>query len=545
LVEYRAAGGVGLSVDWVWDTLGVEPTQDTSVIRRAYARLLKATHPEDDGEGFKRLRAAYEAALRSLSSDVWPPADVATAWSIEPLDAPTEREASPEAATLPEPSVAVLSPGKAHIVLAGEHDVRAEYDRALRRLAEQLRAESAVSPEQLLDTQRAVLESPALDSISIHLEAEVRLSQMIAATLPRSDVLVAAAVARFGWRPSQAFDVDPGIAAIVARHELLSAMQGVEAAMAELARGLNAPCPPEAWELDGLIGAILGSVALNDPDVSKEIEMRLAELIGSAIPKSDPLIAPFSKYFGLRNVRGDPQRPHLNPVLKRRDEIATLEALRNPLHANHDAFLALKRAPQWWDWLKDILLPGHLKRVEETLEALRMRPRLRAGFPHALAWVHFLERQWLSATLVRIVLILALIGWGLSSCVAMVEARRAPADMPLTVLETVTLRPETSKTRSIEEMLTPLTESNWPDDMLYPYAGYHANRDGDVVLRCLASHTGHLSQCAVLTEMPTGFDFGLMAIKAAERRVIMPLRARGVDVDDAPVQIEFRFRLFR
>ena len=46
-----------------WAVLGMAPTADEREIKRAYARLLKTTRPEDDAEAFQRLRQAFEAAL--------------------------------------------------------------------------------------------------------------------------------------------------------------------------------------------------------------------------------------------------------------------------------------------------------------------------------------------------------------------------------------------------------------------------------------------------------------------------------------------------
>jgi len=49
----------------IWQELGIEPTANRGEIRRAYAKRLKDVHPEEDPEGFQRLREAYEQALEA------------------------------------------------------------------------------------------------------------------------------------------------------------------------------------------------------------------------------------------------------------------------------------------------------------------------------------------------------------------------------------------------------------------------------------------------------------------------------------------------
>lgn len=48
----------------VWDLLGIAPTADERGIKRAYARLIKITRPEDDPVAFQALNDAYQQALR-------------------------------------------------------------------------------------------------------------------------------------------------------------------------------------------------------------------------------------------------------------------------------------------------------------------------------------------------------------------------------------------------------------------------------------------------------------------------------------------------
>lgn len=63
-----------------WDILGVDPSSDPKTIKRAYARLLKAVHPEEHPEDFMVLRQAYETALAYIAhqqppvrQDTWEP----------------------------------------------------------------------------------------------------------------------------------------------------------------------------------------------------------------------------------------------------------------------------------------------------------------------------------------------------------------------------------------------------------------------------------------------------------------------------------------
>ena len=55
-----------------WKQLGIEPTKDKKEITRAYRTRLVDVNPEDKPEEFKRLREAYEEALRLAAQEEAP-----------------------------------------------------------------------------------------------------------------------------------------------------------------------------------------------------------------------------------------------------------------------------------------------------------------------------------------------------------------------------------------------------------------------------------------------------------------------------------------
>ena len=85
-----------------WSMLGLEePTRDISAVKRAYARKSREYHPEEDPEGFLRLREAYQAALDYAQQDDAAPEGQAVPEFARPPEGAGELE-EPEGWTLAE-----------------------------------------------------------------------------------------------------------------------------------------------------------------------------------------------------------------------------------------------------------------------------------------------------------------------------------------------------------------------------------------------------------------------------------------------------------
>ena len=57
----------------VWGILGIEPTDSERDIKRAYAKKLKVTRPEDDPAGFQELHNAFKTALMIAQNEAYVP----------------------------------------------------------------------------------------------------------------------------------------------------------------------------------------------------------------------------------------------------------------------------------------------------------------------------------------------------------------------------------------------------------------------------------------------------------------------------------------
>ena len=176
-----------------WEILGLEPTADERRIKRAYARLLKENRPDEDKEGFLRLRQAYEQALQlkdwlpSVSTEAdegnngpaspLPEAPLSDGATAPPLQEPEPPPRRPEPAARPQPPVPEVRrpetpPPPPQRDLPVPARTRTDYRRGWKSAAR-------LSESALADRIRQDIEDPVL----IHLEKRADYEQALLAWL--------------------------------------------------------------------------------------------------------------------------------------------------------------------------------------------------------------------------------------------------------------------------------------------------------------------------------------------------------------------------
>ncbi len=169
----------------VWRILGIDATADAREIRRAYARKLKVTNPEDDAQGFQELRAAYEYALQLAANG--PPGRP----DDEADDARGDDDSSNHS---PEPARMPAASAREADALMSEAGVL--FDALVAALR---RDPGSFDVDVLQSAFRDLMRSPALERVDLYQRAEVALADVLVNHIPRADPLIAAAVKEFGW----------------------------------------------------------------------------------------------------------------------------------------------------------------------------------------------------------------------------------------------------------------------------------------------------------------------------------------------------------
>lgn len=187
----------------VWDVLEIPSGSDRDAIRRAYAKKLRVTHPEDDPEGFKRLRAAYEAALDQHDYAVrWADyedseegeADEAVDPAPHDWNMPVQPVESPDAT-----HASVVATPELDAMLAERETELAALRAAMADLEAGLRGPWRPGDAVLEEQLNAILTSPAMGEIRIRDDVEPWLADLLAATVPHSDAVLLQSVQAFGW----------------------------------------------------------------------------------------------------------------------------------------------------------------------------------------------------------------------------------------------------------------------------------------------------------------------------------------------------------
>lgn len=123
-----------------WSILGIAPTEDVRTIKRAYSAKLKTCRPEDDAEGFARLRAAYEMVLARAEH-------MAKQRAAQTVHEPEAERPATSEDVVPVPAAAESVPPPAPITIAPAPPASAPAAGSTVAMAQAMRAPQALAAE--------------------------------------------------------------------------------------------------------------------------------------------------------------------------------------------------------------------------------------------------------------------------------------------------------------------------------------------------------------------------------------------------------------
>ena len=91
-------------MNWAFELLGLRPDADIADVKRAYARMLRITRPDDDPEAFQRLHTAYKMVLAQVNAKT-AAASSSTSVHFAQAQSSSEQSSSPTPSASSSPSV--------------------------------------------------------------------------------------------------------------------------------------------------------------------------------------------------------------------------------------------------------------------------------------------------------------------------------------------------------------------------------------------------------------------------------------------------------
>ncbi|WP_300973073.1 hypothetical protein [Sphingomonas sp. LHG3406-1] len=209
-------------------TLGIEPTDDRKAIRRAYAAKLKAMDIEADPQGYEGLREARDVALRHADG-FGEPSDEVYVGSLEAAEAqpsvaadadtmvmePAAEEASADAALFEDLRLALSQDTSAIAALLAE-------------AREQQRPLAEEEQQAIADHWNRLVDNPLLGHVGMLAQGSEIFAEVIAESMPQSDMLIEPAATFFGWSGEDELTAEPALAAVLERRRDLAMARALD-----------------------------------------------------------------------------------------------------------------------------------------------------------------------------------------------------------------------------------------------------------------------------------------------------------------------------